>query len=139
MREYAVFIFPELWTYPKPVDFEDVTQEEQDNISAWEKAKDSNFNLKSKISRAEGWRLSGEFVDIVDPSKGVRITKSSEFYISMWFPVERILENNPKGWFVSKMAKLSEFELKFQGFIAKDVHAELIERGYKIVRGEEIR
>lgn len=137
MEEFCVFVIPELWVFPESVDPENITSEEQGLIDKWQEAKDAIDNLILAISPSHGWMLEGNHFDIVDPKKTVRLSKAGEFYGAVWFRLDRLLVDNPSGWFVSEMAKLTGPGLKFQGFIAEDVHAELLERGYELVGGGE--
>ena len=112
MKEYCVFVIPELWVRPVPLDLENVTLEEQDLIDEWQNEKDVIDDLVTAIN---GWEINGNHFDIVDLQKGVRLVKAGKFYTSMWFLLDRLLMDNPSGWFVSEMAKLSGPGLKFQG------------------------
>ena len=137
MTEYVVFVFPKLWTYPKPLDPNDITLEEQGWIEVWQDTKDKIEEVVNQITPNSGWELSGDFTDIVVAKDGIRLIKSGDYYVSMWFELDRMMVDQPSGWIVSEMAKLTGPGLKFQGFIAEDIHAELVERGYEIV-GREI-
>lgn len=136
MKLEALLIFPWAGPYPNPIDPDNPALEEQAAIDAWQVIKTNNTGLKAKIDKAENWLFSGEFKEIVDPEKGVKVTKAGLFGIAVSFPLNWIQKPDPETWFTNKVAALRAAGWELRGWATDDWKAELATKGYAFVTGE---
>lgn len=123
---------PYVGIYPRPLDPENITPEEQALIDAWQIRYDNAEALQLKVHKAQDWIISGPHERIMDFFYGgPLVTKAGQIGIVNCLEIERIMKPAPTDWLEGRLPDLRDNYL-FKGWTTDDGNEELKIRNYPI-------